>query len=205
MIKINRNNIESHAGVLKLKSIPPTKWNKKNKWNISHNGNKINVKKLILPALLELTKHHCAFCDYKLEPDNFDVVLEHFYPSSKFPEKGYLWDNLFPVCNTCTRVKDDHFDECLLRPDDESYSFQNFFWITGEGHLLALNSNKRAECTIDMYKLERGGLVSQRKRWIDIFKKIKPCLDESDEHPFRFLLPFIEENDDVIESILASK
>lgn len=199
MVKLDRKLVENLDGVQKVKKIqPPITWNPRSKWQIIYKNERIHVKKELMPALLQMTGYHCAFCDYKLEPHNFDISIEHFYPKVRFPEKGYCWENLFPSCAGCTKEKGEAFDDDLLRPDDEGYSFNRFFFVTGEGHLKPLHDNKKANVTIDIYKLNRGGLVTQRRNWITGVIKS----DNNEERPFRFLIQITSTSDEIINQFI---
>ncbi|MEZ4955199.1 MAG: hypothetical protein R2825_16670 [Saprospiraceae bacterium] len=210
MVKIDRTTFESNKTVETLKNVrPPLSWNgeKPFSWRVMIDGRGFNVKKQLLPILLKVTKCHCAFCDlYPLSTDFFDIPIEHFMPKSKNPEKAYSWDNLFPVCNGCTQKKGEKFDDLLLKPDDPNYDFDSNFMVTGEG-LIKCKMEKRkspASITIDIYKLNRGTLLSERKRWIRDFPKINP--QNPDEYPFRFLIPIVckyKQPDDIINKYVS--
>lgn len=205
MIKLNRKEHENNKVVqdyLKYNIV----WNGVGKfsWRVISEKKIIDIKKILKPHLLEMTAHHCAFCDYLLSPDNFDVRIEHFYPKSQkeFHERAYQWDNLFPSCDGCTRVKGDRYKPELLKPDDNDYFFEKFFHVTGDGKIIpSINSDnemhkKRAEVTICLYHLnKRGGLLSNRKKWIKIFRELCKTKDfNPNEHPFRFLLPIVKDS-----------
>jgi|GEM_PF-2254366 len=209
MIKIDKKPFEKEQPVQYLKNAIPTPvWDgdKPFQWSVCIGNRGFNVKKKLLPFLLKATKNHCAFCDYyPLTPDHFDIPLEHFEPKSKVPEKAYSWENLFPVCGGCTKNKKERFDSNLLKPDDETYSFDEYFAITGEGLLQCKSKTKdsRANVTIDIYKLNRGFLVKERKKHIRDFPKINPAHPE--EYPFRFLIPIFcnyTSTDDIINSYI---
>lgn len=195
MVKIDKSRFNDNPNVQRLEqAAPPLVWNgeKPFPWKVSINGRGVDIKKVLLPLLLEVTNRHCAFCDtHPLTPDFHPISIEHFEPKSKRPEKAYSWENLFPACDGCTRNKGDRFDEKLLKPDDDSYSFDAHFRISGEGWLECKQKQKksRASITIDIYKLNRGALVSERKKYIRDFPKLNP--ENPNDYPFRYLIPYV--------------
>lgn len=206
MVKIDRKPYEHHPNVMKLIAANLT-WNGIGKfdWKVIIDGRGFNIRKKILPILLQVTKKHCAFCDF--HPLSEDVLnplpIEHFYPKcqDKYPEKAYQWENLFPSCNGCTAKKGVRFSEDLLKPDEDSYSFEAYFEITGDGKLVPSYAaddiiRRRAEVTIDIYKLNhRGDLLSQRKQAMSDYPKLLPITD-IDERKFRFIIPLLLKNKD---------
>lgn len=199
MMKIDRTPYASHPDVKKLVNANLT-WTHTIKWTwaVTIEGKKFEINKAIKPILLEMTKNHCAFCDYLLSSDFFHPSIEHFEPKSKYPEKAYQWCNLYPSCNGCTENKDDRFDNKLLRPDEDTYSFDAFFKVTDNGEILPSDTadensteNASAIITIEIYKLNRGALVSRRKKRLKEYRKLVPINDPDDEE-FRFLIPIAE-------------
>ncbi|MCR9101397.1 MAG: hypothetical protein NXI25_15660 [bacterium] len=211
MIKINRKKYDSHPDVQRLINAAP-RWDGEGKfnWRIEIEGRGFHLRKKLLPVLLEMTKKHCAFCDYYPLSEELinPIPIEHFFPKSKnkFPEKAYEWRNLFPSCNGCTSKKKDRFDEQLLKPDEEDYSFDTFFEVSGDGKLMPSKiadskSKERAKVTIEIYGLnKRGILLSERKKHLRDYLRIAP-IDDIDNRPYRFLIENIKEPfnpDDVI-------
>ncbi len=214
MVKIHRAQFTNEQDVTTLAKALPWDGEGKFTWSIKINDQGFNIRKKILPILLKMTQKHCAFCDfYPLSEDLLNPIpIEHFYPKckGKFPEKAYQWDNLFPSCNGCTAKKRDRFDEKLLKPDDQDYTFEAYFKVTGDGKLEPSdtsdkNSKERVKTTIDIYKLnERGELLSERKRWVRDFLKLCP-IQNRDEYPFRFIIPIAQQAtnpDEIINSFI---
>ena len=214
-MKIDRGPFKTDPDVLVVKHLNLS-WNGegKFKWEITHNGKRINIKKKLMPSLLKMTANHCAFCDYyPLTSDFFHPSIEHFYPKciDKYPEKAYEWENLFPSCNGCTEKKDNDFNLDLLKPDDVNYSFERYFEVTGDGKLCPSkiadkDSIDRAKITIKIYQFNtRGMLLSERKKWIELYKENSIFAKNPDEHPFRFLIPvfnYVTNPDDLINDFL---
>jgi uncharacterized protein (TIGR02646 family) len=212
MMPIKRNY--EHRNVKKLISANPyPTWdgNGTFDWKVIIDGRGFNVRKLLLPVLLEMTNKHCAFCDYyPLSSDFFHPPMEHFDPKSKSPQKAYDWENLFPVCNGCTEEKGEKFDTNLIKPDEEGYEFAKYFKLIGDGRIEPNFPNytlegKKASITIETYGLnKRTDLRLERKKWIKDYEKLKP--KKIDEYPFRFIahvLSKIENDDDVFNEFLS--
>ena len=118
----------------------------------------------IIDDLFGLTDGHCSFCDrFTVEPES----IEHFKPKSKpeFANLAYSWSNLYFCCGGCQNHKKEKWDERLLRPDDENYSFLKYFnFDFGSGKIFpnpcsSVEDQQRAEVTIEIY-----GLDSEKRR-----------------------------------------
>lgn len=109
--------------------------------------------------LAAMTQEHCTFCDrYTVEPDS----IEHFRPKSdsRFLHLAYEWENLFYCCGGCQNEKGEQWDDGLINPDAEDYSFSRYFmfdWGTGgmSPNVQATAADQaRAEATIRIYGLD---------------------------------------------------
>jgi uncharacterized protein (TIGR02646 family) len=145
----------------------------------------------LVEKLSEMTKNHCSFCDAYPMGRRIPYTIEHFRPKTGFPLLAYKWDNLFPCCGLCQQKGDD-FDEKLLKPDDDAYSFDEYFvinWDTGE---LEPNKGKkienqvRAEITIKLYRLNENGKPEDRLAELEDFKELNN--PDIDEHSYRFFI-----------------
>lgn len=128
----------------------------------------------IRAALAAMTQEHCAFCDrYTVEPDS----IEHFRPKSdsRFLHLAYAWENLFFCCGGCQNEKREQWDDGLINPDAEDYSFSRYFmfdWGTGgmsPNVKATVADQARAEATIRIYGLDtptrrRFRLIALRDR-----------------------------------------
>ena len=123
---------------------------------------KLPLNQHLLPALKEQTQDHCSFCDiFPVTPPSRDTI-EHFKPKSRFPTEAFLWINLYYCCMHCQLQKKEKFDEDLLRPDAQDYSFDRYFrWDFTRGELLVNErgsdaDRRRAKITIELYGLNQG-------------------------------------------------
>lgn len=122
-------------------------------------GEKVNHK--LLPTLKAQVQCHCSFCDaFPVSPPS-NPTVEHFRPKTLFPREAYKWENLYYCCDHC-QGKGEDFDEALLRPDGEDYTFERFFrWDFTTGMLevneqASPDDQNRAKTTITMYRLNEG-------------------------------------------------
>ena len=159
--------------------------NRRNDWQwYKYNGQKVNL--LILPLLKQMTKNHCSFCDQKLRRE----TVEHLKPKSQFPLESYKWENLFVCCFDC-QVRYDKYDENLLKPDELDYEFGKYFiydYTTGEikpNEKADLIERRRAEITIELYRLNELGLPEARLLWSNNWQNLRDV--EIDLIPFRFI------------------
>lgn len=132
---------------------------------------KMPVNQHLVPILREMTKDHCAFCD--LLPV-VPYTIEHFRPKSdsRYYLLAYQWENLFICCGYCQQAKSELFDELLLKPDELTYEYNQYFLCDPVTGLLEPNpkateaDQARATVTINLYKLNDFGRPTHRKREI---------------------------------------
>ena len=130
----------------------------------------------ILPDLAAMTQGHCAFCDrFTVEPES----VEHFRPKSdsRFLHLAYSWENLFFCCGGCQNEKREQWDELLLNPDANDYSFSRYFVFDFTIGSISPNPRASAEdqskarATIQIYGLDtlqrRRFRRLELKRWLN--------------------------------------
>lgn len=133
-----------------------------------------------MPILKNMTGARCAWCDI---PVVHAGSIDHFRPKSRFPELGYVWDNLFPACAGCQK-RQDRWDDRLLRPDDLTYSFERYFkYDASTGRIEPSPTagpvdSERAEVTIALFRLNDPGLVASRR---------DATRNQSSGRPYRFI------------------
>jgi uncharacterized protein (TIGR02646 family) len=133
-----------------------------------HKVDKVPVNQMILPELKRQFQEHCSFCDnYPISPPSIDTI-EHFRPKTKYHREAYQWENLYYCCAFCQR-KGAGFDDALLRPDAEDYTFERYFrcdYTTGNievNEQATAEDQNRARTTLRLYDLNNGH-PSLRKR-----------------------------------------
>ncbi len=148
----------------------------------------------VVDTLSDMTKEHCSFCDAFPMGKMLEDTIEHFRPKAKFPELAYEWENLFLACRKCQKAKRDKFDEKLLRPDKNSYSFDRYFDIETDTGKLKPNINaskedqERAELTIKLYGLNDSRRLARKmvSKYYAIVKKHSHV--DIDEWAYRFYI-----------------
>ena len=145
-----------------------------------------SVGELLLDALMPLTAHHCAYCDYAPLGVGSRRTVDHFRPKSRFRDLVYAWSNLFPCCDRCQSKKGEQWDEFLLKPDEVEYSFERYFICDVRDGLLpnpAANELDRARArrTIELCGLDDPALVLAMRRSRE-HRKLLPL----EECSFRF-------------------
>jgi len=142
------------------------------KKNYKHHMNK--------EALRKSTSGKCMYCESKME-HNSSSHVEHIKPKSKFPELEFTWDNLGFSCECCNKNKGDKYDEItpFINPYNENPE-EHFIFL--EHLVYPKNGSKRGEYTKTELKLNRGGLVDDRKEKImNIEKMINAISNTSNE------------------------
>jgi len=121
-------------------------------------------------ALRKSTSGKCMYCESRMEHNSFSHV-EHIKPKSKFPELEFVWDNLGFSCEWCNINKSEKYDEAkpfinpyIENPEDHIV-FIDHFACPKDGSI-------RGEYTKNELKLNRSGLVDDRKNRIEDIKKM---------------------------------
>lgn len=134
----------------------------------TYQGNKVNT--LLEPFLAALTDDHCSFCD------NFPIrskedSIDHFKPKSRPTYYGLVckWENLYYCCQNCQQYKREQFNQYLLRPDSEDFSFEKYFIYSYASHelephpSLTAAEKRKAKTTIDIFGLNDKGHIAARR------------------------------------------
>lgn len=149
-------------------------------------------------ALIDMTAHHCSYCDgFPLGATGIDEI-DHFHPKSReeFYELVCAWENLFLACVRCNKAKRDRWAPALLRPDDEDYAFDRYFVFRFDSGALEpapgipYPDRHRALETIAVLDLNRADACRAR---LTAVKAIQRCVpeDELADLPYRFLIPLV--------------
>lgn len=80
----------------------------------------------IRQKLMQMTGERCSYCDGFLNRESRGTV-DHFRPKETFPELAFDWYNLLAACDLCQSHKLSKFDELLLKPDEQDYSFTRYY------------------------------------------------------------------------------
>jgi uncharacterized protein (TIGR02646 family) len=161
----------------------------------TYQGRKINT--LLEPLLAQLTDYHCSFCD------NFPIrskedSIDHFKPKSRPAYYNLVchWENLYYCCQNCQQYKREQYNQFLLRPDAENFSFDHYFVYSFLSHELAPNpklsesEKRKAKTTIDVFGLNDKGHIAARRISLERFDS-KKLLGEAiviNDFPYRFTI-----------------
>jgi uncharacterized protein (TIGR02646 family) len=156
-----------------------------------------SVHPRLLRDLLEMSAHHCAYCDTFELGEGSRETIDHFRPKGRFPRLAFAWENLFPACDRCQQAKGERFDDRLLKPDAPDYGFDRFFIFNFRSGEIETNpaappaDQDRARFTIDALGLNRDPRPRARRRCFDT--EYAPARGSSgksiDTMPYRFLAP----------------
>ena len=151
---------------------------------------KQSLRCVVLDALRGMTQNRCSYCDAYPITSASREHIDHFRPKALFPERVCEWENLFLSCSACNEEKSEKWDEALLRPDAPDFSFERYFNYRFDTGNLEPNpaakqeEQQRARATIEIFKLNREGACSARKKEA---RAMKDALH--DDFGYRFLLP----------------
>ncbi len=148
----------------------------------------------LVQELSTMTQKHCSFCDAYPMGRRIPPTVEHFKPKTQFPLDAYKWENLFLCCGLC-QEKGDEFDDGLLKPDEDYYSFDKYFdidWVTGDllpNKEALKEEQERAKITIELYRLNDNDKPKDRLEELKDFKNLKKWKDpDIDKFSYRFFI-----------------
>lgn len=126
----------------------------------------------ILDDLRSMTEGHCTFCDAFPVQDTSLEPIEHFRPKhdERFHHLAFSWSNLYYCCDRCQGHKGGQWEEGLIAPDHEGYTFEAYFEFdvaTGEilpNRFAEEDARTCAALTIRIFGLNEGGRPGRRRR-----------------------------------------
>ena len=158
-------------------------------------GRKINT--LLEPALARQTNDHCSFCD------NFPIrsredSIDHFKPKSRPAYYGLVcqWENLYYCCQNCQQYKSEQYNQFILRPDAENFSFDSYFIYSFNSHEINPNpaltdaEKRKAKTTIDIFGLNDKGHIAARRISLERYERKIDQGENIDKNdfPYRFTI-----------------
>lgn len=155
------------------------------------------ISTLLLPLLAKLTDGHCSYCD-NFPLRSRESSIDHFRPKSKpeYYQEVCRWENLYMCCPNCQQHKLEQYNEFLLRPDDEHYSFDEYFIYSFTTNEILPNpaaselSQQKARTTIDVFGLNDQGHPTARRHNLERYqaKAGEGNLIETSDFPYRYTL-----------------
>lgn len=94
------------------------------------------------------TNQRCSYCD-DWPIGRKEDSIDHFRPKSnpRFHHLVCKWENLYYTCGNCQAYKAEKWsdDPMLIAPDEDGYTFENFFFIDSKTWRIEPNPNASAE------------------------------------------------------------
>ena len=161
----------------------------------TYTGVKINI--LLEPILARQTDDHCSFCDNFPIRSNEDSI-DHFKPKSRLLYYDIVcqWENLYYCCQNCQQSKGEQYNNFLLRPDSENYSFDSYFIYSYSSHEINPNptlderERRKAKTSIDIFGLNDKGHIAARRISLERYVNKKTLNEdiEINDFPYRFTI-----------------
>jgi uncharacterized protein (TIGR02646 family) len=151
------------------------------------------VNQLLAPVLSQQTQDHCSYCD-AFPLGLADNTIDHFKPkgTEEFLLEAYSWKNLYWACADCQKAKLEKFDQLLLAPDGDNYSFGRYFIYNFHTHEISPNpgaanlDQQKALTTIKIFQFNHPGQIAKRRQSWE--RKSSPLASpNSDDFSFRFI------------------
>jgi len=160
-------------------------------------------------ALESITKIHCTFCDgYPIGADS-KKTIEHYFPQVDYPCFTFFWKNLFYCCDKCQSAANSMKPfEYSLKPDNEDYLFDNYFYYDPISAELKVYENLEDNAPNEYAKanlfLKPYGINDNKERKIKRRNTLKNIMnhlknqkdpDEDrirDDFPYRYIYDYAE-------------
>ncbi len=154
--------------------------------------NNVKINHSILQILKEQTQAHCSYCD-RFPLFRKDDSIDHFKPKSdkRFYTLVCKWDNLYLCCNHCQDAKKVQFNDDLLRPDAEDYSFNRYFVYNYNTNTIEVNplaspeDKRKAEITRSIFDFNHDALIKAREN--AAFRFVFDAAVNMETYEFRFV------------------
>jgi len=140
------------------------KWGVELRWSSFSRQLYLKIRK----QLELLSAGHCSFCDDYPIGTNSTETIEHYFPKKEYFCLTYFWENLFYCCTKCQSEANKHAFEYTLKPDNEEYEFDDYFYYDNDSGELQVLENLEEEAPNKYLKanlfLERYGINKNPKR-----------------------------------------
>lgn len=153
-----------------------------------------------------MTHGKCVYCESPLEVSGW-LEIEHHAAKSSAPfveDTAFEWSNLFPACSLCNNAKGPKQHRgAIFKPDVEDPEPR--FWFNPATAELEPADQEgdplraRAETTIELCNLKRGGLSAARRR---VYLAVRTALAARDEEALDECLRSDYPHKHVVRSVL---
>ncbi len=161
-------------------------------WNKYPNTAGNPISHIIIKQLLTDSDYHCAYCD-KFPLWQSDKTIDHFKPKSSYPLGAYQWSNLFPACDNCQTSKLNLFYVEILKPDEITYDFNNYFMIDYTTFKIFANpraikfDRKRANKTIEVFNLNEPAHLTSRRHQFQRYSTTTVAVIDINDFAYRYM------------------
>lgn len=188
MFKISKNEPDFFRKIKKKVSRPGTS----DSWEES------TIISLQLKQHILKNEQHsiCAYCETKLKENNSHI--DHFRTRHQFPEKTWDYNNLLVSCNDesiCAKNKDKKIKSKSIYDNIINPTIENpndFIDYLTSGDIVAIDENKKAKNTIDIFQLcalnKRRERIAKTLYGLDISLKE---LHDSFENEFKSFIEIV--------------
>jgi len=119
------------------------------------------------PWLRDEFAFRCVYCLRREQWDRATSLhVEHFFPSSQFPDQELAYDNLLYACNRCNAAKSDQ-----ITADPCQFLLADAVMVQADGSLLA--AERRSRQLIAQLRLNNAEMVHYRRLWLEIIAMAK--------------------------------
>lgn len=121
----------------------------------------------------EMNFERCSFCTKYISEFDDEMTVEHIKLKSEYPEKIFNWDNLLCACKTCNTKRSTNLcDDNLYLDPTKIENIEKYFKFKLDGKIepsksLAEKEIEKSNYMIELYKLNRKGLVCSRRKFFN--------------------------------------
>lgn len=144
------------ARIAKAAKLPANAKKITSRWNsfVAGRGLDKSIGPTLCRAVRAVAWEKCASCEAPKA-----ATVDHFWPKSLYPQRMFVWDNLFPACRDCNSEKRAEFPldagrPVLLNPVDDE-PLDHFRWDHVTGECSYAPTDRRAQETHRGFALDR--------------------------------------------------
>ena len=120
----------------------------------------------------KMNHERCSFCTKFIQDFEDEMTVEHIRTKRRYPQMIFQWSNLLCACRTCNTKRSTraHDSRKYLDPakivDIERYFSYKLDGTIAAGRELDSAEKEKAEYMIELYRLNREGLVCKRREFM---------------------------------------